>query len=487
MVTSSKRFLHLLTALGILLVIKLFVPATNGLTTIGVSVLAIFAAVIYLWIFVAIDWPSFLVVVIFGSIAGGFGQGASYEKSFGTNMIPLNVAVMLMNDVMQKVGINKKLATWFITRNMVRNRPYVFITMFFLAGMVLHLFMEIIPPLIMMLAMAESICDDLGYQRGEKFRKVLAMGILWTGVVMFGSSPIAHATILIVIGVVENMTGVRIPYIKYMAVGIPFALLFLTGTMLTIKFIIRPDVSKFVNYDIDKRRTELQPLSTEAKVTLAIFLCVVVMWILPEFGAFIPFLKPLSDFLRTQGAAFPPVLGVGAMAIVSIKGKPLMNFLESIKNVSWGSVLFACTILLISSNMSMESAGISKMLNNVVGPIAASVPAALIVIVSLVLTALVTQFMSNVLTAVLMINTFGTVLLAASGNVALVTVLGVLTAMVANTAFLTPSSSAAAPILFGSNNFTVIDGVKFGIVPVLYSIVVIIVLILPLARLVFGA
>jgi Na+/H+ antiporter NhaD/arsenite permease-like protein len=221
-------------------------------------------------------------------------------------MMPLMIAVLILNDALNQVGITKRIATWFITRKAVKNRPWVFIGMFILAGIVLEMFMELIPPIIIMLAICDSICSDLGYERDDSFPKALRMGILWTSVVAYGSSPIAHSIVVIILNNIEKATGIAISYLQYLGVGIPFVLLFFGATMLVLKFIVRPDVSKFVHYDLEKVQGETKPLGLRGKLVVAIFALVVFLWIFPNFGGYISFLAPVANSLRALPARFPP-------------------------------------------------------------------------------------------------------------------------------------------------------------------------------------
>ena len=52
-----KSYIHVIVALLIGVVCLLFIPASNGLTEVGVRVLAVFFPVLYLWLTVGTDWP----------------------------------------------------------------------------------------------------------------------------------------------------------------------------------------------------------------------------------------------------------------------------------------------------------------------------------------------------------------------------------------------------------------------------------------------
>ena len=59
---AAKQCIHIIIALLLLIVVKLVVPAENGLTEVGVNVLAVLAPILYLWIAVGTDWTSLLAL-----------------------------------------------------------------------------------------------------------------------------------------------------------------------------------------------------------------------------------------------------------------------------------------------------------------------------------------------------------------------------------------------------------------------------------------
>ena len=60
---SKKFYMHLAISI-VLFVLLRFVPASNGLTPIGVNVLSVFIPVLYMWLVIGTDWPSWLAMAL---------------------------------------------------------------------------------------------------------------------------------------------------------------------------------------------------------------------------------------------------------------------------------------------------------------------------------------------------------------------------------------------------------------------------------------
>lgn len=82
-------------------------------------------------------------------------------------------------------------------------------------------------------------------------------------------------------------------------------------------------------------------------------------------------------------------------------------------------------------------------------------------------------------------SAFILVLIAMPGNTIPVMGLGVMIAILTDTAFMTPSANPSCPLIFGSGYITMGEGVKYGGIMVALSFIVAITLIWPLACLVF--
>ncbi|NLI53641.1 MAG: hypothetical protein GX417_04875 [Clostridiales bacterium] len=485
----TKNYGHLAIAILIFLLVSLLIPTVNGLTSGGAAVIGIFVAAVYMWITIGVGWPSFLVITGLCFVAGTFTGVEIFANSFGSFMMPLMIAVLILNDALNQVGITKRIATWFITRKAVKNRPWVFIGMFILAGIVLEMFMELIPPIIIMLAICDSICSDLGYERDDSFPKALRMGILWTSVVAYGSSPIAHSIVVIILNNIEKATGIAISYLQYLGVGIPFVLLFFGATMLVLKFIVRPDVSKFVHYDLEKVQGETKPLGLRGKLVVAIFALVVFLWIFPNFGGYISFLAPVANFFKSfAGAlpAIPPMIGIVLLSLIHAEGKPLINFSESLNRINWSAILFTVCIVLLGYCFTSANTGITPFLQSMFAPLSSMLSPFGIVAVALVICLALTNFMSNLLSSQLVFAAFLPVLIGMVGpSSALVLVMGVGVGLMANTAFLTPSANPGAPIIF-SQGLPVKEGLKYGWIMMLIGYALMMIVAYPLASWILG-
>ena len=117
-----KEYKHIFIAVILAVAVKLCVPAANGLTTVGVSVLAVLLPVLYLWLTVGTDWVSLFALAAI-IISGVLTASATYAGSIGNSTVVIVITCMALNKVLSDTGVIRKIAFWFLTREVVRNRP----------------------------------------------------------------------------------------------------------------------------------------------------------------------------------------------------------------------------------------------------------------------------------------------------------------------------------------------------------------------------
>ena len=127
---KDKKTIHFCIAIILDILICLLVPATNGLTEIGVRTIGAAAATVYLWTFVATDWTSIFSALLF-AIAGVM----PFPKLITAGAVPV-MLIIVMSAVtipLSKTGFIARVINWFVTRKFLRGRPWLFFAFYFAA------------------------------------------------------------------------------------------------------------------------------------------------------------------------------------------------------------------------------------------------------------------------------------------------------------------------------------------------------------------
>ncbi len=454
---KDYTYLHYIIAILIFLAVRFLVSPINGLTIKGLNVIAIFVVTVYLWLTVSVGWPCLLsigAVALSGSLT--WSEVSSY--SFGNFVVPLTISVNILNYALDKTGVAKRIATWFMTRKIVKNKPWMFITMFLFSMFILGLFMESISLMLIYISLAKALFENLGYEKGEKFRMSMMLGILWVGTLTFAATPISHPVPLIALGLLASK-GIMVSYVQYMAIGIPFAFVVLLIGILVLKFIVKPDVSKVEKYDVEYFRKNKTPITKQEIWVSAIFIFVILSWIAPSILTFAP---KAAATISSWGYYATPFIAICLLCAIKIEREPVINFNEALSHIVWSVVILIATIQMFSSLLGLSSLGINAWLGTTLGPVLKTLPIASILILTLLGGLIMTNFTSNAVSLVIFFAIAAPVIAKTAASPLSLTAYVVLLSLSVNSSFLTPPASAATPIALSSGDLTVGENFKYS-------------------------
>ena len=465
MATFRKNYLHYAIALVIGLLLYFLLPETNGLTHTGVKVIAILVPVLYLWLTTNTHWTSIFALGLL-VMTGAMTANEVWAGSMGHFVVITIITYFMLNVCLKETGVINKIAIFFITRKFVKGRPMAFFAMFFAAQLILGLFMDNMSLAIIFIGISEQICEEIGIEKGEPFYTAIFLGTLWCNVIYSITSPIAHALPNIIMGLAQSQLGVEISYTGWLAVGVPATVLMYIIIMICMR-IWHPKADKFMEYDIEQLKHKYPPLDVRGKFAAIIFICVVLMILLPSFlkDAF----PGMWGYWYNIGVVIPAILAIAILSIVNLKGKPVLDAPAALKQVPWPAVIFAGTVSVFATPLSSDVTGISTWLGNVLRPIFSDMPVILIIVILCLLAVLMTNFLSNTVTMVLFFN-IGIVLFNQSQySMAAFTVL---IALASGLATCTPSAAVPSPLFFGPGYVTMKATLKYNLLFVILGVVV---------------
>lgn len=453
-----KYYKHHIVALIVLLLIKFCVPATNGLTEQGVNVLALMAPILYLWLTVGTDWVSLLALA--GVVmTGALSPAQTFAGSLGNSTIMIILSCVVLNSVLAETGVVKWIATWFMTRNLVKGRPYMFIAIYLLGVTIIGTFMNVTTLCVTFISLTVGICEEIGYKKGTPFYTAMVLGLFWLSNVTNGASPISHSLPLLMIGTADK-AGISISYAQYLTIGLPFIAIMYLLTVFVICVIWKPDASLFVKYDVEAAKARREPLSKAGIIAAVVFIVVVLSWLIPDiFPNLLP--SAAQSTLKRWGVTVPTIIGSALLCMIHVDGKPVGNFKSMLRSVPLSLLIFCGAVVVFGSIFSSPDSGISIALNNVLNPVISQMSPFVLCAISYLLCLILTNFVSNTVAMVLF---FGICIPAISGTGASPVAVTVTIAIVANFASLVPSAAVTAPLFFGEEHITVKDTMKWNLV-----------------------
>jgi len=476
--TKVNRYKHYIIALAIAILILVFVPPANGLTRMGVHVLAVLVPILYLWVLGIMDWTSLLCCAGL-IITGVMSAAAVWQGSIGSTVFILVLVCMVLNNLLRKHGITENVARWFVTRKIVKGRPYMFITMFLFSNFILGFVLEPLALTITYIMIAEAFLKEMGYQKGERFYTAVMLSLLWINSISAMNTPISTALPLFLMNQVYTVHGVYISWLQWMSVGIPYSILAFAVMLIVIRFFWKIDTTKYASYDIEKAKSEMKKLTPEGKLTAVLSIMVIVVWLFPEFTNLFGVLPGITSAMRSVGFAVPPIIAISIMCIVHINDKPVAVFKEVTTDIPLGVLFFLGAILLFGSAFNNPDAGINAALVNIFRPITEGLNPFILVGIILVFAQILTKFIAITVT-MLVFTSIALPILAGSGlSLGGVTIV---IGLAAGLGALVPSSTVTAPLLFGPGHITFANSWKHNLLYLVLMYAPMVFILFPLAN-----
>ena len=422
-----------------------FLPPMFGLNQLGTSVLCVFIPTIVLLLSVDLIWPALASILAF-AVSGIYTFSGAVAKSFGHTIVWLCVFSGMVISVLDEQGVIRRLALWFISRPIVRKDPWVFVGMLLLATLLIGSITDPTALILIMSVLTEEVVLAAGGKKGGRMGALLMLGVLIMDGISTGITPIGHPIPVMVMDLFAE-SGLQIDFFRFTISGYVIGLLLLAALLLALRFVFKLDVSGLKNFDATEMYRSMGPMSKRAKVSVVIYLGVILLWLAP--GAISGLWPQAAAFLNSMGTTAPLALAVVIMSLVTVDGKPLMNVRNAIANgAPWAACFTVAIALLLGGSLNIPDAGIVDALTEAGTALGGLSPMAFVFIICLLCT-LLTNFTSDTLTALLM-----TTIALSLINSGIVTgvdagALCVCLCIVDAAAYATPPASAFAAIISG--------------------------------------
>lgn len=440
------------------------IPPIMGLNTLGMSILCIFAGTMALLLIVDLNWPLLLSILAYGK-CGVYTVNEAISMSLGNSVFWFVALSGLLIVALERSGVIKRIALWFLTRPFNKGHPWRFVGSLFLSAMLIGSIMDPTALIILFAALTEEVLKLLGHKKGDRFGELLMIGILVFVGISYGITPIGHPVPVMMISMFSEIEAVN--FLHYCINGLAVGAVYFVIVMLLMRFVFKLDVSSLKEFDPSLLNSiEIPKLDKKGKISCGVYIGVIILWLLPSFVQNI--LPDVYSTLNAFGTTMPLLLGLVVLNVVHVDGKPVMSFGASLKETPWMACIPSAAAMLIGGSLSHADAGITDAIANTLGPSLSQVSPMLFVVIMCLLCTVMTNFSSDMVTSVLFATI--SVTLISSGVIQGVNITGLCVAIgiCASCAYATPPGAAYAAIIAGNGWVRVkkqlLDGGLCGIV-----------------------
>ena len=422
------------------------IPPIAPITESGMKLLGVFVAAIFGWSVSSSVWPSLLTFALlpFTGLANLAGVMA---LSWGSDTVLFMVFMMAIIAFMEATGATAYMASWLMSRKMLAGHPWRLIFMILLVGWALSTFCGNFPGQLITWGFIYQICAILGYKPFDKFPNLMIFGVTVMGAISLSTLPWSMNA-LVILGSYTASSGQAINAAHYAMYSLPVGFMCIFGFMLLSKFVFRLDVTDLKNFTPDMFDATDRVLTKERKIALATLAIFIIVLLVPSL---LPATNPIRVISDTMGLSIKGALICLALVFIKVDGKPVFEFDKMVfKGVPWNMMMMIIGILSFVGLLGNPDAGISAFLAMVFTPMFQGVSPVVFIILVLAITVFMTNFMINMVVAVIMIS--ATLPIAVSMGIDPLQIVYLIT-LSCTIAFFLPAASAASCVMFANTKW----------------------------------
>ena len=301
---STSPYKGCIIALAAFLLI-LFLPVSDSLSPAGHRLLALSVACLILWVTEALPIPVTSILAVAGQALVGSSTIRQATNNFISPVFFFVLAMFLFAAVVRQSKLDDRFAHWLLSKSGTNTSKIVLA--FMVGTAIVSSIMSDVPACAIWMALAIGILQREKLQPGaSNFGKVLMLGITIAAFIGGIATPAGSSINIMGLVMLSDLGGGTVPFLKWMAIGIPMAgLLIPISWVVLIKF-FPPEISNIAE-NVDERDTSKKPFSSDEIKVMAIFGIVIVLWILSNW---FPSLDVTMIALIGSVALFLPGIGV---------------------------------------------------------------------------------------------------------------------------------------------------------------------------------
>ena len=308
----------------------LVLPAPEGLSPAAQRTAALFAAALILWASEALPiGVTSLLTLAFQPLFGLTALGPALTNF----MSPVFFFVLVMFVIAYawvKTGLARRFAWWMLSKAGTDAKRVIYV--FVLGTGTLSMVVSDVPAAAIFMAIALGVFAKLGLEPGSRFGKAIMLGIPIAALIGGVGTPAGSSINLLGLEIIVQQGGERIPFVYWMAIGIPMVAILLPFTGFVLVRFFPPEIDRIgLMEDVQAERARMGAITTGEWKLLVIMGLMIVLWILSSWPSLFPeMLLPLSNVFLVG------MLGAVAMFLPGIR---LFSWKEAQDATNWEVLL----------------------------------------------------------------------------------------------------------------------------------------------------
>ncbi|EKF86197.1 DASS family sodium-coupled anion symporter [Methanobacterium formicicum] len=444
--------------LAIIAFIVIMLIPMNGLSYSGHAAIALLVFAVIMWATEAVHLAVTSLILLFIQPIIGVASFDDAVIGFANPIIFLMIGGFIIAEAIRKSGLATRLTYAMLNKFGTTPDRSIFVAVF--STGILSAWIENVVAFAMLLPIIKEIIPLMGVDDPEKgksnFAKAMVLGA------SYGSLAGGFGT---EIGTAPNLMAAaytNIPFADWMIFGFPLAIILMLIIWKLLGRMFKPEVKGIVggSKTISDKMESLGPMKNVEKLSLAILIFTIGLWITAGFTG-----------LNSYSIAL-----IGAVLFFIFK---ILDWKDAQNGVDWGLIVFFGGALSLGAAL-LQTGAANWLITDIMGLLGSNPSIILITVVLMIIAVLITQVMSNIALAAILVP-LSVTLATAQGQP--VGTYAVPVAIACSLSFMLPMADPTVAMAYGTEYVKIKEILKAGVPLVIIGIIVtIIILLSPLAK-----
>ena len=343
-----------------------YLPAPDPLTTYGMKTLGIFFGLLFGWCTLGMIWPS-IVGILAMPLLGIMPLGEVFANGWGSSVMLLIFFMMMVAKNLEKAGISKLIALWFISRKIVLGRPWLFSYSFLIAISLISSMTSSTAMIFLGWVIFYDIVEEVKLEKHMSYTSYMLIGIVIAACLGDGLFPFRTVGAVAFV-MMEEISGIALNSFAFTVWSFMMCLTLLAVYILVGKFVFRIPTENLRALNEEYFAAKELSLNKGQKIMLFLMLALIVMMLAPSITPANWIFNIIFSKISATGVAALTCL---LMCIIRVDGEPLMEPRSIIREgVSFDVMFLGAAVLPLALRVfSSEEAGINAFLVQTLSPV----------------------------------------------------------------------------------------------------------------------
>ena len=448
--------------LAIIAFIVIMLIPMQGLSYPGHAAIALLVFAVIMWATETVHLAVTSLIILFIQPIIGVESFDSAVIGFANPIIFLMIGGFIIAEAIRKSGLATRLTYTMLNKFGTSPDRSIFVAVF--STGILSAWIENVVAFAMLLPIIKEIIPLMGVDDPEKgksnFAKAMVLGA------SYGSLAGGFGT---EIGTAPNLMAAaytHIPFANWMVFGFPLAIIMMLIIWKLLSRVFKPEVSGIVggNKTISNKLESLGPMKRVEKISLGILLFTIALWVTASWTG-----------LNSYSVAL-----IGAVLFFVFK---VLDWRDAQNGVDWGLIVFFGGALSLGAAL-LNTGAAEWLITDIVSVLGSNPSTILIMVVLMIIAVCITQVMSNIALAAILVPLSVTLAQAQGLPVGQY---AVPVAIACSLSFMLPMADPTVAMAYGTGYVKIKEILKAGVPLIVIGIIITIILLLtPLASPVIG-